>query len=175
MNLVVAVDREWGIGYQGNLLVAVKEDLSRFRKMTLGKTVVYGSATLRTFHNGGVLKDRKNLILSKNSNFKVEGAIILHSIEELIAYEKSHSEEEIVVIGGASVYRQLLPYCKTAYVTRYDASFTKDAYFPNLDEHPDWQCVYVSETHYSSPVNDTIGGMPYYFTEYRRVDITNMQ
>ena len=85
MNLVVAVDREWGIGYQGNLLVAVKEDLSRFRKMTLGKTVVYGSATLRTFHNGGVLKDRKNLILSKNSNFKVEGAIILHSIEELIA------------------------------------------------------------------------------------------
>lgn len=169
MKLIVAVDREWGIGYKGALLATVKEDLAHFRKLTLGKTVVYGSATLRTFPSGRVLKDRKNLILSQNPNFTPEGAIVLRSVEELIAYEKSHSEEEIVVIGGTSVYRQLLPYCETAYVTRFDASFTKDAYFPNLDENPDWQCISVSGTYYSSDATDTIDGMPYCFTEYRRL------
>lgn len=173
MNLVVAVDREWGIGYQGKLLVTVKEDLAHFRKLTLGKTVVYGSATLKTFPNGKVLKGRKNVVLSQNPNFSPEGAIVLRSLEELLDYEISHPEEEIAVIGGASVYRQLLPYCETAYVTRFDASFTKDAYFPNLDENPEWQCVYVSETYYSNAVTDTVDGVPYCFTEYIRTGALN--
>lgn len=170
MKLIVAVDREWGIGYQGELLVTVKEDLAHFRELTLGKTVVYGSSTLRTFPDGRVLNGRKNLILSTNPNFEPAGAIVLRSVEELIAYEKAHPEEEIVVVGGASVYKQLLPYCETAYVTRFDASFKKDAYFPNLDENPSWQCISVSETYYSNDATDTKAGMPYCFTEYRRVD-----
>ena len=170
MKLIVAVDREWGIGYRGKLLATVKEDLAHFRELTVGKTVVYGSVTLRTFPNGRPLKDRINLILSTNPNLKPEGAIVLRSVEELIAYEKAHPEENIVVVGGASVYKQLLPYCETAYVTRFDASFKKDAYFPNLDENPSWQCIFVSETHYSNGATDTKDGMPYCFTEYRRVD-----
>ena len=84
---------------------------------------------------------------------------MLHFVEELIAYEKSHPE------GGASVYKQLMSYCETAYVTRFDVSFEKDAYFPNLDENPSWQCISVSETHYSNGATDTEDRMPYCFTE----------
>ena len=170
MKLIVAVDREWGIGYRGELLATVKEDLAHFRELTVGQTIVYGSSTLRTFPYGRPLKNRINLILSTNPNFKPEGAVVLHSVEELIAYEKAHPEEDIVVVGGASVYKQLMPYCETAYVTRFDASFEKDAYFPNLDENPSWQCISVSETHYSNGATDTEDGMPYCFTEYRRRD-----
>ena len=170
MKLIVAVDREWGIGYRGELLATVKEDLAHFRELTVGQTIVYGSSTLRTFPNGRPLKNRINLILSTNPNFKPEGAVVLHSVEELIAYEKAHPEEDIVVVGGASVYKQLIPYCETAYVTRFDASFEKDAYFPNLDENPSWQCISVSETHYSNGATDTEDRMPYCFTEYRRGD-----
>ena len=170
MKLIVAVDREWGIGYRGELLATVKEDLAHFRELTVGKTIVYGSSTLRTFPNGRPLKNRINLILSTNPNFKPEGAVVLHSVEKLIAYEKAHPEEDIVVVGGASVYKQLIPYCETAYVTRFDASFEKDAYFPNLDENPSWQCISVSETHYSNGATDTEDRMPYCFTEYRRGD-----
>ena len=170
MKLIVAVDREWGIGYRGELLATVKEDLAHFRELTVGKTIVYGSSTLRTFPYGRPLKNRINLILSTNPNFKPEGAVVLHSVEELIAYEKAHPEEDIVVVGGASVYKQLIPYCETAYVTRFDASFEKDAYFPNLDENPSWQCISVSETHYSNGATDTEDRMPYCFTEYRRGD-----
>ena len=170
MKLIVAVDREWGIGYRGELLATVKEDLAHFRELTVGKTIVYGSSTLRTFPYGRPLKNRINLILSTNPNFKPEGAVVLHSVEELIAYEKSHPEEDIVVVGGASVYKQLMPHCETAYVTRFDASFEKDAYFPNLDENPSWQCISVSETHYSNGATDTEDRMPYCFTEYIRGD-----
>ena len=170
MKLIVAVDREWGIGYRGKLLVTVKDDLAHFRELTVGKTIVYGSSTLRTFPYGRPLKNRINLILSTNPNFKPEGAVVLHSVEELIAYEKAHPEEDIVVVGGASVYKQLMPYCETAYVTRFDASFEKDAYFPNLDENPSWQCISVSETHYSNGATDTEDRMPYCFTEYRHGD-----
>ena len=136
--------------------------------MTAREEVVPWS--LRTFPNGRPLKDRINLILSTNPNLKPEGAVVLRSVEELIAYEKAHPEEDIVVVGGASVYKQLLPYCDAAYVTRFDASFEKDAYFPNLDDTPGWQCISVSETQYSNGATDTEDGMPYCFTEYRRVD-----
>ena len=170
MKLIVAVDREWGIGYRGELLATVKEDLAHFRELTVGQTIVYGSSTLRTFPYGRPLKNRINLILSTNPNFKPEGAVVLHSVEEPIAYEKAHPEEDIVVVGGASVYKQLMPYCETAYVTRFDASFEKDAYFPNLDENPSWQCISVSETHYSNGATDTEDRMPYCFTEYRHGD-----
>ena len=170
MKLIVALDREWGIGYRGKLLATVKDDLAHFRELTVGKTIVYGSSTLRTFPYGRPLKNRINLILSTNPNFKPEGAVVLHSVEELIAYEKAHPEEDIVVVGGASVYKQLMPYCETAYVTRFDASFEKEAYFPNLDENTSWQCISVSETQYSNGAIDTEDGMPYSFTEYRRGD-----
>ena len=169
MELVVAVDKEWGIGYNGGLLAAVKADLAHFRELTVGKTVILGSTTLKTFPGGRPLKNRKNIILSRRADFRPEGAVVLSSIEEVLAYGKEHPQEQLVVIGGASIYRQMLPYCNTAYVTLFEENFTKDTYFPNLDADPHWQCVDLGPVQYSCGDSDTVDGMAFRFAEYRRV------
>ena len=170
MKLVVAVDKEWGIGYMGGLLAAVKADLAHFRELTTGKTVVLGSTTLKTFPGGRPLKNRKNLILSRNPDFAPEGATVLRSVKEVVDYQKEHPEQELVVIGGASVYEQMLPYCDTAYVTLFEESFKKDAYFPDLDADPHWQCVQLSQQMKSTGETDTVDGMTYRFATYKRTN-----
>ncbi len=150
MNVIVAVDKEWGIGYKGDLLARVKEDLQNFARLTTGKTVILGSNTLATFPGGRVLKDRKNIVLNPDKNYAPEGAIVAHSLDELFemleAMKKNGlSEDDIFVIGGASVYQQMLPYCRKAYITKFTSSFEKDVYFPNLDEMTDWSIVDESE------------------------------
>ena len=169
MKLVVAVDKEWGIGYNGGLLAAVKADLAHFRELTVGKTVILGSTTLKTFPGGRPLKNRKNIILSRRDDFRPEGALVLSSVEALIDYTRNHPEEDYVVIGGASIYKQLLPYCDTAYVTLFEENFTKDTYFPDLDADARWTCVSLGPVQYSNGETDTIDGMAYRFAEYRRV------
>ena len=170
MKLVVAVDKEWGIGYKGGLLSAVKADLANFRELTTGKTVVLGSTTLKTFPGGRPLKNRKNLILSRNPNLAPEGATVLHSVKEVVDYQKEHPEQELVVIGGASIYEQMLPYCDTAYVTLFEETFPKDTYFPNLDADPHWQCVQLGQQMNSTGETDTIDGMTYRFATYKRTN-----
>lgn len=143
MNVVVAVDSEWGIGYKGDLLARVKEDLQNFARLTTGKTVILGSNTLATFPGGRVLKDRQNIVLNPDVNYAPEGAVVVHSLDEL--FEKLDElkkaglkDEDVFVIGGASVYKQMLPYCNKAYITKFEQSFEKDVYFPNLDEMAEW-------------------------------------
>ena len=167
MELIVAVDREWGIGYKGDLLARVRGDLRHFRELTAGKTVICGSNTLLTFPGAKPLKNRKNIILHPDPSFAVEGAQIVHSIPELLSYTEEHKEEKFIVIGGASVYRQLLPYCSFAYVTKFDRSFDKDVYFDNLDEDPDWSLLRTEAPLYSG-AGDTVDGMPYRYTVYIR-------
>lgn len=150
MNVIVAVDKEWGIGYKGDLLARVKEDLQNFARLTTGKTVILGSNTLATFPGGRVLKDRNNIVLNPDENYAPEGAIVAHSLDELFGLLEEMkngglSEEDIFVIGGASVYRQMLPYCTKAYITKFTSSFKKDVYFPNLDEMSDWKIVDESD------------------------------
>jgi len=139
MKAIVAVDNHWGIGYQGDLLVSLPEDQKdTFKRLTLGKTVIYGRKTLYTFPGQRLLPDRTNIILSRNPFFIREGAIILHSVEDLIAYCRDHEEQELFLIGGAEIFRCLLSYCAEAIVSRIDYSFSADVFFPNLDEDPDW-------------------------------------
>ena len=168
MTLIVAVDREWGIGYKGDLLARVRADLRHFKDLTAGKTVIYGSNTLLTFPGAKPLKNRKNIILHPDPAFAVEGATVVHSIPELLAYTEAHGEEEFVVIGGASVYRQLLPFCSFAYVTKFDRSFEKDVYFENLDESPEWALLKTEAPFFSSGKTDTVDGMPCRYTVYIR-------
>ena len=144
MNVIVAVDAEWGIGYKGDLLVRIREDLMNFARLTTGKTVILGSNTLTTFPGGRVLKDRRNIVLNPDASYAPEGAIVSHSIDELMKIlsdleADGLSPDDIFVIGGASVYRQLLPYCKRAYVTRIYERFEKDALFPDLDASGEWK------------------------------------
>ncbi|HAZ19353.1 MAG TPA: diacylglycerol kinase [Clostridiales bacterium] len=168
MKAIVAVDREWGIGYRGDLLARVRADLMHFRDLTLGKTVILGSKTLATFPNGTVLKNRKNIILSKNPAFIAKGGVVVHSLEELSKELKHHPVEDVMVIGGASVYHQLLPFCDTVYVTRFDHSFEKDAYFPNLDQDPAWELSKTGEEQTSDPGTDSIANLKFSFTTYIR-------
>ena len=134
MNLIVAVDQNWAIGKGGDQLIYIPEDLKRFKALTTGHPVILGRKTLATFPGGRPLKGRDNLILSATPGYQVEGAKVYPNLEALLA----EAPEDAFVIGGESVYRALLPYCDTAYVTKIDAEFPADRYFPNLDEDPAW-------------------------------------
>lgn len=145
MNLIVAVDRNWGIGYQNKLLVSIPEDMKFFRSETSGKVVVMGRKTLESFPNGLPLKNRTNIVLTKNPNYKVKGAVVCHSMEEILEELKKYPTEDVYVIGGDSIYKQFLPYCSVAHVTRIDHAYEADAYFPDIEKMPEWKLTGESE------------------------------
>lgn len=162
MNLIVAVDENWGIGYQNQLLVSIPADMKFFRETTVGKVVAMGRKTLESFPGGQPLKKRTNIVLTRDPGYQVKDAIVVHNIDEMVEELKKYEDEEIYVIGGESIYRQLLPYCKVAYVTRIHHAYQADTYFPNLDEMEDWQLTGISE-------EQTYFDLEYEFTRYERV------
>lgn len=145
MNLIVAVDENWAIGNKEQLLVRIPNDHKMFQQETTGKVVILGRKTLETFPGKQPLKNRTNIILSRKENLQVKGATVVHSIEELLEECKKYPDEDIYVIGGESIYRQLLPYCDTAHVTKIDRSYEADAYCPNLDKDEAWEIAADSE------------------------------
>ena len=145
MNLIVAVDQNWAIGKDNKLLVSIPADMKMFREETSGKVVVLGRKTLETFPNGLPLKNRTNIVITKNPDFDGKGAIVVHSIEEALEEVKKYPSEDVYCIGGDSIYKQMLPYCDTAHVTRIDFAYEADSYFPNLDEDEDWEITAESE------------------------------
>lgn len=161
MNLIVAVDENWGIGNKNELLVRIPADMKFFRQETTGKVVVLGRKTLETFPQGLPLKNRTNIILSSNLSYTVKDAVVVHSMEELLAELKKYDEEDIYIIGGESVYRQMLPYCKVAHVTKIDHAYEADAHFPNLDEDPAWEITADSD-------EQTYFDITYHFLKYER-------
>ena len=169
MKLVVAVDNEWGIGYKGELLARVREDLKYFQSLTKGNVVILGSKTLETFPGGCVLKNRTNIVLSRREDYAPYGAVMARSIDELFEVLKEFDSDNVFVIGGANVYGQLLPYCDVAYVTKFNKSFSKDAYFPNLDESEQWKLVSVGPDMITNPETDTEPDMMFNFCVYKRV------
>lgn len=145
MIAIVNVTENWGIGFENRLLVSISADLKRFRELTFGKTVIYGRKTLETFPHQKPLKGRKNLILSSDSNYSVEGAEVYSGIDELLDAVKALPPEDVFVIGGARVYEELLPYCSTVYVTKTEGTYPADRFFPNLDLLPNWSVENCSE------------------------------
>ena len=145
MKCVVAVDKNFAIGREGKLLLHVPNDMRHFRSLTEGKVVVLGRKTLQTFPQGQPLPNRTNIILSRNKDFKVKGAIVVNSIEELMEEIKKYPSDDVCVIGGEQIYKQLLPFCDTCEVTYFDREFDADAFFPNLDESGNWKIEEESE------------------------------
>ena len=145
MNLIVNVDSNWAIGYRGKLLVSIPEDMKFFRSETTGKVVVLGRKTLDTFPGGQPLKNRTNIILTRNPNYQVKGSIICHSVEEVLEELKKYNSEDVYIIGGDSIYKEFLPYCDVAHVTRTDHVYDADAWFPNLEEDLAWVLTGESE------------------------------
>ena len=145
MNLIVAADRNWAIGKDNKLLVSIPQDMKYFRQMTTGKVVVMGRKTLESFPGGLPLKNRVNVVLTGNKNYRAKDAIIVHSVEEILDVTALYDSEDVYVIGGESVYRLLLPYCKKAFVTKIDHAYQADTWFPNLDADPEWQLTMISD------------------------------
>lgn len=161
MNLIAAVDKNWAIGYQNKLLTSIPEDMKFFRQTTTGKVVVMGRKTLESFPSKKPLKNRTNIVLTKNPSYQAEGAIVVHNEDELREELKKYDSEDIFVIGGESIYRQLLDECDKAYITKIEYAYTADAYFPNLDEKEEWKITAESEEH-------TCFDLEYFFLTYEK-------
>ena len=161
MNIIVAVDKNWGIGNRGDRLVSIPKDQKMFRQETEGKVVVYGRKTVETFPQKQPLLNRKNIILSQDHNYQIKGASVVHSIEELLEELKKYPSQAVYIIGGESIYKQMLPYCDTAHITQIDHEYQADAFFPNLDEDPNWEMTAEGE-------EETYFDLEYRFVRYNR-------
>ncbi len=160
MNLIVAVDKNWAIGKDNRLMWSIPADMKYFREMTKGNIVIMGRKTLESFPQGQPLKDRVNIVVTRNESYKAKGAVIVHSVEEALK-EAAKYEGEVFVIGGESIYRAMLPYCGRAYVTKIDHAFEADTWFPDLDKDEEWQMTKISE-------EQTCFDLEYHFTVYER-------
>ena len=161
MNLIVAVDQNWAIGKNNQLLVRIPADQKFFRETTTGKVVVMGRKTLESFPNGQPLKNRTNIVLTRNKDYAVKGAIVVHSMDELHDELKKYNSEDVFVIGGEKIYEQLLDECDVAHVTKIEFAYDADSYFPNLDENPDWEITGDSE-------EQTYFDLEFYFYRYEK-------
>ena len=136
MNAIVAVDENWGIGKDNRLLFSIPDDMKYFRRMTLDSAVVLGRRNLESFPGGKPLPRRRNIVLSETLE-PGEGYEVARDLPALFALLKEE-ERPVFVIGGGQVYRQLLPWCRKAYVTKMHRDFGGNVFFPDLDEDPDW-------------------------------------
>ena len=148
MKLIVAVDKNWGIGKNNGLLFDLKLDMKHFVEHTKGKVVVMGANTLRSLPNGMPLKNRTNIVLNPDGDiFDAidKGYILATSLEELLEQILAQKDNEVYVIGGAMMYHTLIPYCDTAYVTKVDSDGGATVYFDNLDSLDNWTCTDLGE------------------------------
>lgn len=162
MNLIVAVDSNWAIGKDNDLLVSIPADMKFFRETTTNKVVVMGRKTLESFPQGLALKNRTNIVITRDKSYKVKDAIVVHSIEEALEKVKEFNQEDVYVIGGATIYEQLLPHCTTAHVTKIDHAYEADTFFPNLDENSEWEKTGISD-------EQTYFDLEYYFVKYEKI------
>ena len=167
MKAIVAVDQKWGIGKDGKLLVRLPGDMKNFRSLTTGNVVVMGRKTLESMPGGLPLPNRETWVLTRNESYEAP-CQVFHTLQALLDVARTDEDEygeggfTVYVCGGANVYRQLLPYCDEAIVTKIDAVFPADSFFPDLDMNPSWELVNESE-----PLEDN--GIRYRFCTYRQV------
>ena len=144
MRAIVVVDRNWGIGKKNDLLFRLPADMKHFREVTAGKTVVMGSNTLLSFPEGKPLKNRTNIVLWPGGG-KREDCVVVGSLEELFSEVKKYPQEDVFLVGGAMMYRTLLPYCDEAIVTKADADGGAEVFFENLDKLENWSLSEAGE------------------------------
>lgn len=161
MNLIANVDKNWAIGKNNQLLVKIPADMKFFRETTTGKVVVMGRKTLESFPNGQPLKNRTNIVLTHDRSYQVKDAVVVYSMDELHEELKKYNSEDIYIIGGESIYRQMVDECDVAHITKVDYAYDADAYFPNLDEEPEWQITQDSE-------EQTYFDLIYHFYKYEK-------
>lgn len=168
MELIAAADKNWGIGREGGLLCHLPGDLKYFKEMTTGRTVVMGRKTLDSLPGGRPLPRRRNIVLTRDPSFAREGCEVAHDLPELFSLLAGQDAggnaggEPVMVIGGAAVYEQLLPYCDSCLITKLEAAFAADTFIRNLDAEADFRLAWQSEP-------QTENGVTYRFTRYERI------
>lgn len=166
LKAIVAVCDDWGIGRDGDMVVSNRADMRHFVNKTKGHPVIMGRKTLESFPGGRPLKDRRNIVLTRDASFTREGVEVVHSVDEALA---AVSEEDVAwVIGGGAVYEQFLPHCVEAEVTHNHVVHPADTFFPNLDEDLAWEAV---DHQGVCVVGEGQGdaGLRYEFVTYRRL------
>lgn len=146
MKAIVAVDLNWGIGCKGKLLQSIPEDMKFFKETTLGNVVVMGRETFESLPGKSPLKDRVNIVLTRNKSFKDDRLVICNSVEETLAILKQYESDNVYIIGGEAIYNEFLPYCNEIFITKIQKKYEADKYFPNVDLDPSWVLESVSET-----------------------------
>lgn len=158
MNIIAAVSKNWGIGKDNELLFHIKEDMRYFKEHTIGNIVVMGRKTLDSFPGGQPLKDRVNIVMTRNSDFCRDGVVAVHSVSELLDELKKYSGD-VFVIGGGEIYNTLLPYCDKAYITKVNADKDADTFMFDFDGSSEWE-------KYSESESQNNGTVEYKFTVY---------
>ncbi len=161
MRAILAVDEKWGIGKNGDLLCHLPGDLKYFKETTMGKTLVMGRVTLESLPGGKGLPGRRNIVLTRDPDYLVDGVEAVSSEEELWSTLTGVKPEDVFVAGGAQIYEMLLPYCDVVLVTKIYKDFEADCFFTNLDESPDFQGAAISEIMEEK-------GIKYQFFKYER-------
>ncbi|MCL2392489.1 MAG: dihydrofolate reductase [Oscillospiraceae bacterium] len=137
MNIIVVVNSDWGIGCEGKQAIILPEDRRFFRETTDGGTIIAGRKTYEDFP--GPLPNRKNIILTRDKDFKPEGVIVKRSLEGVLEEIANEDKSDVFIVGGGEIYKLFLPLCDYAYVTKIEAAPKSDTYFPNLDSLPNWK------------------------------------
>lgn len=140
MKAILHADKEWGIGKNNSLMFRIPADMKFFTETTKGNVVVMGAKTLRSFPGGKPLKNRTNIVLSHSAGDR-DDCKIVRSLDGLFAEISKYDPDKVFVIGGAFVYKTLLPYCSEALVTKVDAVGGADSFFENLDKNPNFKLV----------------------------------
>ena len=161
MNMIVAVDQNWGIGKDNKLLASVPGDMAFFKSMTMDKVVVMGRRTLESMPGKRGLKNRINYVLTSNTDFTAERCIVVHSEEELFSELDKYESDEVFLIGGASLYNKYYDRCEKLYVTKLQADLGADTFIVNLDEDERYAIAEESELHEEN-------GISYKFCTYIR-------
>ena len=143
---ILNCDNKYGIGKRNGLLFSLPKDMKFFRETTKGHVVCMGENTLLSFPESKPLKNRTNIVLSQDPTHNYEGVINVHTFEDFLKEMKKQAERDIVfVIGGASIYRQTLPYVDEVYLTKVNADGGAEVFFVNLDEEKDFELISESK------------------------------
>ena len=183
MKAIVACDKNWGIGKDGDLLFHLQGDMKFFRETTNGGIIIIGRKTLESFPGGKPLPNRTNIVITRNEDYQAEDCIVCHSAEEAAAIAEAldlegafagdegapdagaedagSADQEVYICGGGEIYRMMLPWSDEILVTKIDADMQADTFFPDLDADPEFEMTWESELHEEQ-------GISYRFTKYTR-------
>ena len=166
MQMIAAADARWGIGKDGKLLVSIPADMKNFKAVTAGKTVIMGRKTQESLPGKRPLAGRRNIILTRQADYAAEGFETASGVEEVMDLIKDTDPDDVFCIGGAEIYRLLLPCCDRALITRIDHTYDADAFLPDLDEDPDWELVQESD-------EQVFFDLTYHFCTYQNNAVRN--